>query len=394
MLYRLRDEWRAWDVPVIGFGGSYGGMIGAWFRLKYPNAVDGVLAASAPIFSFVGLDPPYDYDAFYRIVTRDASAAGGASDACAANVKRGLERVLRSGKSDAGRAALAKGFRMCSVPTTDAEVWAVKAWVEAPWATMAMGNYPYASTYLMHGHAMLPAWPVRAACKPLSATTIGDDELFDRLRRAVSIYYNASGNLGPCNPITAPAPDGAGASAPHVRRKMTSPLSPPHASAASAAAVGAGSCSGTWGYQWCTEMVQPFTAGTDRDMYYPYSPYDYNASAASCAAQWGVEPTEAWARIGLGGKRIGSASNIIFSNGVLDPWSGGGVLRSPAPSLHTLSIPSGAHHIDLMFSDPDDPHDVSAARQQEMAIIQSWIDDFHSQSRSQRVSVTSDGSYR
>ena len=42
---------------VVGFGGSYGGMVGAWFRIKYPNAVDGVVAASAPIWSFTGLDP-------------------------------------------------------------------------------------------------------------------------------------------------------------------------------------------------------------------------------------------------------------------------------------------------------------------------------------------------
>lgn len=27
-------------------------------------------------------------------------------------------------------------------------------------------------------------------------------------------------------------------------------------------------CYGSWGYQWCTEMVQPFTEGTDKDMFY------------------------------------------------------------------------------------------------------------------------------
>ena len=88
ILYALRDEWNAWDSPVIGFGGSYGGMLAAWFRLKYPNAIDGVLAASAPIWSFVGLDPPYDEEAFYEIVTRDASAAGGAAPACAIHVRK------------------------------------------------------------------------------------------------------------------------------------------------------------------------------------------------------------------------------------------------------------------------------------------------------------------
>ena len=32
-------------------------MLGAWFRVHYPNAVDGVIAASAPIWSFDGLQP-------------------------------------------------------------------------------------------------------------------------------------------------------------------------------------------------------------------------------------------------------------------------------------------------------------------------------------------------
>jgi lysosomal Pro-X carboxypeptidase len=60
---------------VIGAcdGCADGGMIAAWFRVHYPNAIDGVIAASAPIWSFTDLSPPYDYNAFDAGVTFDAS---------------------------------------------------------------------------------------------------------------------------------------------------------------------------------------------------------------------------------------------------------------------------------------------------------------------------------
>ena len=41
--------------------------------------------------------------------------------------------------------------------------------------------------------------------------------------------------------------------------------------------------------------------------------------------------------------------------------------------MQAVIIPEGAHHLDLMFSHPDDPPSVTNARQMELKAIASWI---------------------
>ena len=75
-----------------------------------------------------------------------------------------------------------------------------------------------------------------------------------------------------------------------------------------------------------------------------------------------------------GGRKLGSLSNVVFSNGLYDPWHGGGVLRNLSSSVVAVVIPEGAHHLDLMFSHPLDPPSVKQARDTERFMIRQWID--------------------
>ena len=46
------------------------------------------------------------------------------------------------------------------------------------------------------------------------------------------------------------------------------------------------------------------------------------------------------------------------------------------PSLPPSPHPQGAHHVDLMFSDPADTPDILAVRQAELEAIRGWISQY------------------
>jgi hypothetical protein len=67
-------------------------------------------------------------------------------------------------------------------------------------------------------------------------------------------------------------------------------------------------------------------------------------------------------------------SNIIFSNGELDPWMAGGVTDFVNNQLPSFVIKGGAHHLDLRLpNDVDKGTDVEWVRAQESKLIESWI---------------------
>ena len=73
------------DRAVIVGGGSYGGMLSAWLRMKYPHVFQGALAASAPILFFDGY---VDANAYDDIATDDYRQA---DEQCPVMIKAGFE---------------------------------------------------------------------------------------------------------------------------------------------------------------------------------------------------------------------------------------------------------------------------------------------------------------
>ena len=136
---------------------------------------------------------------------------------------------------------------------------------------------------------------------------------------------------------------------------------------------------GIWDWQWCTEQMPDsfwFATTGVRDMFWPSS---YNATLVDehCRLVWGVHPRTHWVVDEYGGRRLDrSATNIVFSSGGFDGWSSAGVASNRSGALHAIMIPDGAHHLALMFSHPNDPPSVRAARAFELASIRRWVSEF------------------
>jgi lysosomal Pro-X carboxypeptidase len=134
---------------------------------------------------------------------------------------------------------------------------------------------------------------------------------------------------------------------------------------------------GLGAFQSCTETLHQFSGRPNG-----VRAFTFNRSKVEgvCLRVFGVVPDTEWTDLHYGGFAIAdglsTASNIIFSSGLLDPWHGGGFLKQWSPSCPVLVMPNGAHHLDLRAPHPQDPPDVTAVREAEERIIRGWIDGF------------------
>ena len=526
------------DRPVITFGGSYGGMLSAWMRLKYGSIVAGSIASSAPIWGLpktllgrkdVGDDRMVMDRASHvvgqallaNITNQDKTARFSEQDKetkeesnyCFDNLLATWPLITYYGQSVNGRQFLTDQFQLCAPLSNENDVITLLEWVQSPWFDLAEGDYPYPSSYVPYalgqGLHDLPAWPLQEACHGSSGLNnnfgikivgnktdvkfdiqygggltlhvdwdvfryskndtiirnnsqiIVGSTLLSSVREAVSIWFNVTQDLDCFDVIPAINQQQFETKESHpelstfdnllhgttkvtAKRRQQELQKQSHSIFSYDNNVNV--ChekihnETVWSPLVCNDninLIMTYARGMGRDFFWPPShPRDQqryqdlvaNRTLAEqmyetiCADPQGLfgypdkskfDPYSTFLDDSFGGLRLGYASNIIFSNGLLDPWSAAGVIKlneankrksgingkasticnikdhsnstlaydcsmvqniTKDGSIIALVLDLGGHHLDLFYSSfKEDPLCAKATRLIEEEHILHWI---------------------
>ncbi|KAL5800390.1 hypothetical protein ACOSQ4_033274 [Xanthoceras sorbifolium] len=317
VLLHLKKHLSAEKSPIIVMGGSYGGMLATWFRLKYPHIALGAFASSAPVLYFDHITPS---NAYYSVVTKDFLEA---SRSCYDTIKRSWAEIDRVAGTSNGLSWLSKKFKTCKPLKDGSEL---KDYLDTLYCTAAQYDRP-------------PRYPVTVVCNGIDGAPQNGDTL-DRIFSGIVAFIGSK----PCYNFSE--------------------------------FFSSETLQG-WQWQTCSELVIPVGRG-DHDTMFQADPFDMKTFSDSCKKDFGVIPRPNWITTYYGGlnirevlKRFGS--NIIFSNGLHDPYSSGGVLENISNSIVALVTRQGSHCLDLMPASKDDPVWLVRQRNEEVEIISNWI---------------------
>uniref|UniRef100_A0A914P9U8 Lysosomal Pro-X carboxypeptidase n=1 Tax=Panagrolaimus davidi TaxID=227884 RepID=A0A914P9U8_9BILA len=338
------------DAKIIAIGGSYGGMLAAWMKLKYPELIHGVWASSAPVVWFNGGGTPIG--GYGNRVQKSFEFLG-----CNPRILfDGFNAIKILGKDVQGRQALTDIFKVNpKTPlNSEADVQKLLTFVQTAIENLAMTNYPYPTTFL----ASLPAWPVKVACSFINQTPSNPsiEDLANLMKNISKIYFST--DLTCLDAIICGNPENP---------KLAD----------------------VWDFQKCTEIIIELCPIGPPNDFFPQLCTDRDSFLKTrkqfCSDNykhigWTADFMRENAIRDIYGWDFSQSSNIIFTDGTIDPWGAGGVTNNtPGISdgqnrqIFNFIIEGSAHHLDLRQPSSCDPENIKNVRYQIVQIIKTWL---------------------
>ncbi|KAF7633017.1 hypothetical protein Mgra_00007598 [Meloidogyne graminicola] len=321
--------------PVIAFGGSYAGMLVAWMRVKFPHLVDGGIAASAPVRYFENV--PFTIDSSYHdIIAKDFLYYGCTTQM----ILKTFDAIRQLANTSEGRKFLNENYKLSplsqiNVPSDSEHL--INAFTSIM-DFMAMWNYNY---------YYIP-YPVNVSCQGFVSAKTSEQIALALLPTFNLIYVKTNNTFQLWN---------------WDDDEMEED-------------------SDRYGWNWliCTELVftncsrgPPFVVF---DKTCPFNEKDNLKYCLENFSKFGYNEAlfrPNWATTNYG-YDFTTATNLVFTNGIFDPWSGGGWRQTTTNVGSVYSyITDGGHCYDIRRARADDTQSIKDIRRLETIHIGEWI---------------------
>ncbi|XP_020290763.1 putative serine protease K12H4.7 [Pseudomyrmex gracilis] len=318
--------------PVIVFGGSYAGNMAAWARLKYPHLIQGALASSAPIYA------KGDFYEYYEVV---AKSLGRTSAKCVEDVKTAFDSVEELLRTKNGSNDIKSIFNLCHVP--DVNSFSDLGLFLNTLAELFAENVQYNTVETNQT-------TIERLCLVMTA-----DHLGSPLQR-LALFF------------TKDVPKCLDVNYNNFVKKYRNVLWDSPA---------AETIMRQWTYQTCAEYGYYQTSSSNNSIFGTLFPLNYFITL--CIDLYGdhYDETILNSRVRrtniMYGGRLPDLTNVIFTNGDIDPWHALSVLDDLNAFSPAILIKGSSHCCDLYSDAATDIPDLKKARMKIRDIIGKWL---------------------
>jgi hypothetical protein len=321
-------------------GGSYPGSLSAWARQQYPNSFAGSIAHSAPVEAVL------DFSSYLDVVVDSLTTMNNAS--CVSNIAKATAQLEQMIASNQGIMQMSSTFQLCS--GLDIQN---RRDVQTFFESLA-SNFQGVVQYNLDNRGFedpsTKAPTISQVCAIMNDGGIAEEwKRYAAVNRLLLNVYGAKCLDATYNGVLNELKDLNTTNAARSWVYMTATA---------------------FGYLQSSDSTkQPFGQGQ-----FPleYSIAQQLSVYGPSFTQQYTEEMIAWTNTQFGAKDF-IGSNVLFVNGLVDPWHVLSVLKDVSPTVQTAIIPQGAHCSSMYPASPDDSPEQTAARVKILKLLTEWL---------------------